>query len=208
MLNRWLAPLLLLLSTVTMAQAPRTYVEGTDYIRTGKPMPVSTGERIEVLEFFAYTCVHCAEMEPHLQRWKAEHKGTGQLVYMPALFGPDEVASRAHFAAAALGKLDVTHKATFDARFIERQNFTTLEQFADFYASKGVDRAKFLATAKSFGVNAKIAQARKAAKEYAIDSTPTLIVDGKFILKPKTFAEAPALIDHVVALAAAERVQP
>ena len=33
------------------------------------PVPVETGKKIEVIEFFSYSCPHCGEFEPSLQDW-------------------------------------------------------------------------------------------------------------------------------------------
>ena len=201
---------LLFVSSVAQAQvmapAPRQFTEGVDFVRLAKTMPVSTGEQIEVIEFFSYACIHCAEIDPHLARWKASKPDNIKIVYQPAAFNPEwELAARAFLAAETMGMLDKTHKATFDARFIERKPLTTIEQYADLYASKGVDREKFLATAKSFGVNSKLARSKKLAIEFDVSVTPTLIVDGKYKLNAKSFGEVPDLINFVAAKAAAER---
>lgn len=203
---------LLFVASISQAQAqvpaPAQFTEGVDYNRLAKTMPVSTGEQIEVIEFFSYACIHCAEIEPHLIRWKASKPDNVKLVYQPAAFSPEyEVAARAFFAAEVMGTLEQTHKATFDARFIERKPMSTIEAYADLYASKGVDRAKFLATAKSFAVNNKLARSKKLAVEFDVSVTPTLIVDGKYKLNVKGFGNVPELINFVAAKAAAERGQ-
>jgi thiol:disulfide interchange protein DsbA len=203
-------PALLFVASATQAQVPRVFAEGTDFVRMGKTMPVSTGEQIEVIEFFSYACIHCAEIDPHLARWKATSKPENvKLVYMPAVFSAEwEIAARAFFASELMGTLEQTHKATFDTRFIERKPLANIEAYADLYASKGVDRAKFLATAKSFGVNTKIARSKKLALEFDVSVTPTVVIDGKYKLIVKGFGEVPELINFVAAKAAAERGSP
>src|SRR6187455_872762 len=46
--------------------------EGREYVRLKQPVPVETGKKIEVIEFFSYGCPHCAELEPHLDAWLAK----------------------------------------------------------------------------------------------------------------------------------------
>lgn len=197
---------LFVFAAAAQAQAPQQFTEGSDYARLAKVMPVSTGKQIEVIEFFSYSCIHCAELDPHLQRWKTSKPDNIKLVYLPVSFGPEhDIAARAFLAAETMGVLDKTHKATFDSRFVDRKNLRTIEEYADLYASKGVDREKFLATARSFAVNTKLNRAKKLAVEYHIDSTPTLIVDGRFKLLPKGFGSVPELINFVAEKAAAER---
>ena len=40
--------------------------EGKNYFRFKAPLPVETGRKIEVIEFFSYGCPHCADLEPIL----------------------------------------------------------------------------------------------------------------------------------------------
>ena len=39
------------------------------YQAINPPLPSDTPGKIEVLEFFAYTCPHCAAMEPLVEDW-------------------------------------------------------------------------------------------------------------------------------------------
>lgn len=206
MFHRLLAVLLVVFASWTHAQTPPQFVEGADFQRVERAFQVTTGDKIEVLEAFSYSCIHCAEAAPHVDRWKSTAAANAQLVLMPIAWNPDwELAARAYYASELLKSLDKTHRATFDARFQQRRTLATAEDYATFYAELGVDRAKFLSAFKSFGLNTKIARVNKLAGEYGISSTPTFIVDGKYRLNPKSFAELPALIDFVVAKAAAER---
>ena len=42
---------------------------GQQYARIKNPVPVQTGKKIEVIEFFSYGCPHCADLEPVMQGW-------------------------------------------------------------------------------------------------------------------------------------------
>ena len=42
--------------------------EGKEYARLKNPLPVETGKKIEVIEFFSYGCPHCADLEPSCRR--------------------------------------------------------------------------------------------------------------------------------------------
>jgi thiol:disulfide interchange protein DsbA len=57
----------------------------------------------------------------------------------------------------------------------------TIEDAARFYQKQaGVPAAKFLETAKSFGVDTQVRHDEDLMKAYGIDRTPTLIVNGKY----------------------------
>ena len=40
---------------------------GVDLVKLDPPQPVENDGKIEVLEFFAYGCIHCAHLEPKLR---------------------------------------------------------------------------------------------------------------------------------------------
>jgi len=52
--------------TLTPALAQRVGPkEGVDFMRLAQPAPVqSPASQVEVLEFFAYSCIHCFNFEP------------------------------------------------------------------------------------------------------------------------------------------------
>ncbi len=60
------------LPVTAMAQAPalKKPVEGTDYLSLDKRQPTEVGAgKIEVIEFFWYSCPHCNAFEPQFAAW-------------------------------------------------------------------------------------------------------------------------------------------
>ena len=95
---------------------------------------------------------------------------------------------------------------------VKRAQLSSAEKIADFYARYGVGRAKFLATMTSFGVNTKVNRGNAIMRDVGVDSTPAIVVDGKFLLNIDrssipSFAQIGPLINFVVDLAAKERVK-
>ncbi len=162
------------------AKAPR---EGVDYVELAEPQPTySTGTGYEVAEVFAYTCIHCANLQPTIDQWKPTLPGDVRFVYVPAAFGgPGDNFARGYFAAEAMGILDKTHNETFHAFFVDRKFKTaSAEEIADHYASLGADRDTFLSTMQSFAVTAKLNRARQFSMRTGVQATPTLIIAGKY----------------------------
>lgn len=161
------------------ADAPR---EGIDYTVLATPQPTYGQGGIEVAEVFAYTCIHCANLQPTINTWKPTLASDVRFVYVPGAFGGvSDNFARGYFAAEALGLLDKTHDAAFKAVLIERSIQTgSVEEIADFYASHGADREAFLSTMQSFAVDAKINRARQFALRTNVNATPTLIINGKY----------------------------
>ena len=62
--------------------------EGKDYRLLAKPQPVETGKKIEVIEFFSFSCPHCKDIEPILSAWVKKLPADVQLRRIPAQFSP------------------------------------------------------------------------------------------------------------------------
>ena len=134
---------------------------------------------------FGYTCPHCAQFEPELQAWKKRQAADVALVQVPAAFGGYwNPYARAFYAAEALGVLEQSHEAMFNALHLQRSlpvnaNLTAAD-IAPFYAQYGVDAKRFADAYNSFGVDAKINRARQFATRTRIEGTPSVVVNGKY----------------------------
>lgn len=172
---------LLAASTLYAADNSKQWGPGHGYTPIEPPVATSTGDKIEVLEVFSYACPHCAHFQSFADKLKVGLPANAQFVLMPADFHPVWVMfARGFYTAKALGLLDSTHQALFDALYRDHQPITSLDQLADFYAAHGADKATFLSTAESFVIEGDLAQIRGKEQAYGVDSTPTLIVNGKY----------------------------
>jgi protein dithiol oxidoreductase (disulfide-forming) len=155
---------------------------GEHYAVLDKPVPTASG-KVDVVEVFSYACPHCAHFQPYVDELKTKLPKDVPVSYMPVVFNPSwEPYARAFYAARALGVLDKTHQALFDALHRDHKPLRTLEDMAGFFAAYGIDPANFTSTAKSFVVEGNLTQDRERAMAYGIQSTPTLIVNGKYRL--------------------------
>ncbi|HSX58588.1 MAG TPA: thiol:disulfide interchange protein DsbA/DsbL [Tahibacter sp.] len=165
------------------AAAPKTdWKEGQHYIVLAKPTPPASG-KVEVTEVFSYACPHCAHFQPFADQLKAKLPAGVTFNYMPVVFNPSwEPLARAFYAAQSLGVLDKTHQALFDALHRDHKPLRSIEDLAGFYAGFGVDPKNFVSTAQSFVVEGNLSQGRERAMAYQIESTPTLVINGKYRL--------------------------
>lgn len=204
-----LIPLFLLAAIALpgMAQAqPAAPVEGQDYTLIDPPVAPLSGDRIEVVEVFGYSCVHCAHFAPLISEWKKKQPADVRVEYVPAVFGGIwEIYARVYYAADALGVLDLTHDELFQALHVERRPIGKIEDIADFYAEHGVDKENFLATLNSFPVSAQIETARKRAMGWGVDATPTMIVAGKYKVQAPRQGGFERMLEIIDALVAKER---
>ena len=202
-----LITLLALLPAVALAAAPPAPepMEGRDYevIADGKPFAPLAG-KVEVVEVFGYTCVHCAHFEPTLAAWKKKLPRDVRFTPVPAAFGGYWIPyARAFYAAQQLGVQEHTHQAVFDALHrigsLPIQN-ASADEIAGFYASQGVDRARFTAALRGPEVDARVAQAREWVQAAGVDGTPALIVNGKYrVIGGRDYDERLRIVDRLIA---------
>ena len=202
-----LITLLALVPAVALAAppAPAPLVEGQDYvvIEGGTPYAPLNG-KVEVVEVFGYTCIHCAHFEPTLAAWKKTLRKDVRLTPVPAAFGGYWIPyARAFFAARQLGVQERTHQAVFDALHksgaLPIQNVSA-DEIAAFYATQGVDRAKFSAALRGEQVDQQLEHARTWAMAADIDGTPTMIVNGKYrVIGGRTYSDMLKIVDRLIA---------
>jgi thiol:disulfide interchange protein DsbA len=171
---------------------------GKHYFLIDPPQPTASGDKIEVTEVFSYGCPACNTAYPQIDALRKQLPANATLNFVPASFNPAEdwpMFQRAYLAAKALGIADKTHDAMFDAVWKSgelaifdkttnrlKQPLPTIEDAARFYAKFGVTAEQFLATANSFTINTRMKQADAYIKATGVESTPTLIVNGKYRL--------------------------
>lgn len=181
----FLAALLALLLPVAALAQPMAagFREGVDYQTLPQPVgPFVKGKQLEIAEVFSYACVHCAHFQPLVNKYKKTMAKDVRWEYVPAAFGgPFDLMGRAFFAAKLMGVQEKTHDAVF-AGIFEQQKIKqgTPDEVADLYAGLGVDRAKFMAALRSPEVDARFKAARDFGVRTGVQSTPTLIVAGKY----------------------------
>lgn len=200
--------MLLLLSALPLAAcaAPSTapLVEGKDYELIANPAPFAPlAGKIEVVEVFGYTCGHCAHFEKNLQPWVAKLPADVRFTPVPAAFGGtwDSFAS-AYYAADQLGVAKRSHGAMFEAlhekQSLPMQNISP-QELATFYASYGVTPDSYIAALRSDKVSQQVKAAREFAVRTGVHGTPSVIVNGKYLVKGNSFEDILRISDALIA---------
>jgi len=181
------------------AAAP-TWEAGKAYQVIDPPQPTTTGNKIEVLEVFSYACPHCGHFQPYAETLKASLPKNAEFTLMPADFQPRWIAfARAFYVAKGLNLIDKTHQEMFDAIYRDNIPMNSLDDIAGFYAQHGANKESFLSTAQSFVIDGDIAKIHEREVGYGIESTPTLIINGKYRVTAN--AEAKIGFDEMVQIA-------
>ena len=177
--------LLLLLIAVPLLAQSDTYEEGRNYQRIVPSQPTDANGKIEVVELFWYGCPHCYRFQPYITRW-AKNK-PADVVYrrMPAILGEHwALLARAFYTAEALGITDRIHQPLFDAIHAEKRRMDSEDAIMAFFAEHGVSNDAFRKTFNSFAINAKVNRAREMSRRYQAQATPSVVINGKYILNP------------------------
>ncbi len=159
---------------------------GTDYQPIDPPQALtSVPGKVEIAEVFSYTCIHCARLQALLPAWEATLPPQVNFVQAPMSHGAFEPIARGFYAAQAMGVLAQTQDAMFKA-LAEQQRIGAgkLDDIVKLYAEQGIDADALRAAANSFAVNTQIARSQKTLVRWGVESTPTLVVAGKYRVPP------------------------
>jgi protein dithiol oxidoreductase (disulfide-forming) len=190
------------LSTPARAQAaaPRA---GTDFLVLDKPAPVEApAGKIEVVEFFWYSCPHCNRFEPALEEWIKKAPKDVTVRRVPVSFRADfEPQQRLYYVLEAMNKVEELHKKVFYAIHAEKQMLNTPELVAAWAEKQGLNKAKFSEMYNSFSIATKARKATQLQDAYKVDGVPALGVAGRFYTSgelAKTMDRALLVTDYLV----------
>ena len=202
--------MLLLLALLPLFAHAAEPVAGTDYVEIpgGKPYAPLDG-KVEVVEVFGYTCIHCAHFQPVVDAWLKKQPSSVRFTPLPAAFGGYWMPyARAYYAAAKLRVLGKTHDAMFKALHetgsLPIQNASD-EEIATFYKGYGADPKAFIAAMNSPATGLLLDRSRDFAMAAGIEGTPTIVVNGKYRVTGRSFDDALRITDYLVARERAAR---
>jgi thiol:disulfide interchange protein DsbA len=163
-------------------------VKGRDYSVIEPAQPVSSGSKIEVLEFFWYGCPHCSRLEPHLNGWLKRMPADAEFKRVAAAFRESWLPlARAHYTLQALGLERKLHGELFAA--IHDQKTLAIKTLAgdpaplfDWIVAKGVDRKKFADAYNSPAVAARTQSTIETTGRYALLDVPAIVVSGRYLI--------------------------
>jgi protein dithiol oxidoreductase (disulfide-forming) len=165
-----------------MALAQRKPEEGKDFRTLDKKAPVEApAGKIEVVEFFWYSCPHCNAFEPKLAAWLKNIPADVAFRRVPVAFRDDFVPQqRLFYTLEAMGKVDELHAKVFQDIHVNHQPTNREDAILAFAQKNGLDRAKFQELYNSFSVSTKARRAKQLQDQYQVDGVPALGVAGRF----------------------------
>ncbi len=202
------AALMVVLPAVSQAQQDPT--AGREYEELSPPRPVSTGDRIEVLEFFYYGCPVCYEAQPHIAHWLMRAGPDVALVRVPAVFKSEGSVSfaRTFYTLSEMGQIARLDWPIYDNHHFDGKQLDEEKNITDWVAANGVDRDKFAALWHSPEIQARLDSAKKALDLYDVKGVPSFVVDGKYLTSAAMAGgtkEMMRVVEYLVERAGAER---
>jgi len=193
-------------AAATAASTGAPLVAGTDYelIQGGQPFEPLNG-KIEVVEVFNYICPACFRFQPLLSTWLAARPADVRFTQVAAPFGPEWIPyAHAFYVAQSMGLVDKTSDAVFNAIHVSNtlpgEGKTPDDAaIAKFYGQYGADPKQFLDAMHSFAVDAKVNRGKQFMTRSGVQSTPTLVIDGKYRVLGKSYEDMLRIATQLIA---------
>ena len=168
-------------ATPALAQA-RQFKEGKDYRRLDKPVaPDAPAGKVDVIEFFWYSCPHCNSFEPHLEAWVKAASKDLSIRRVPVAFNASFVPQqKLYYTLEGMGKLDEMHTKVFRAIHVDKLKLAKDDEILAWAAKQGLDAAKFKEVYGSFTVSNQVRRASQLQDAYGVEGVPSMGVAGKY----------------------------
>ena len=168
---------------VAWAQAA-LFKSGKDFLTLDRAVATEAGAgKIEVIEFFWYSCPHCNAFEPGFAQWVKNAPKDVVVRRIPVSFRDDFAPQqRLFFTIEAMNLMETLHPKVFAAIHVEKLMLNTDVSVLAWAEKQGVDKAKFNDIYKSFGVATKLKRAVQLQNEYKVEGVPSLGVAGRYYI--------------------------
>ena len=189
-----------------LAQA-RQFKEGKDFKRLDKPVaPDAPAGKVDVIEFFWYSCPHCNAFEPTLDAWVKAAPKDLSIRRVPVAFNASFVPQQKLFyTLEGMGKLDALHAKVFRAIHVEKAKLAKDDEILAWVTQQGVDVAKFKEVYGSFSVANQVRRASQLQDSYGVEGVPSMGVAGKYYTDGTMAGSMQTVLQVVEYLAATAR---
>ncbi len=164
------------------AQAQRAFTAGKDFIKLDKPVATDApAGKVEVIEFFWYSCPHCNAFEPAFEAWVKKAPANLVVRRIPVAFNASFVPQqKLYFALEAMNLLPKLHTTVFRAVHVERKPLNKDDAIFEWIGQQGVDVAKFKEAYNSFNTANMLRKATQLQDSYRVEGVPSMGVGGKY----------------------------
>ena len=191
---------LIVLPLLFTALISADYRQGVDYRLVDNPLPVKKDGVVEVTEVFWYECAACYNFYPVINGWSQRQDSSVKFSKMHVTW--QEIArnqAALFYTIEALGLGSDVQSAVFLQIHKERKAIRSPKQIVNFLSKFGVEKNKAKQYLDTFTIKQRLERANKTIKQLQVQSTPTVIVDGRYIISPKrSFEEFFKVVEYVI----------
>lgn len=171
------------------AQLPEgPWKAGTHYrpIVPAQPTNAGPGE-VEVIEFMWLNCGACAALNPRIESWKARQPAWVKFRQEHVMWGPSHrLLGKLIYTLDALKKNELVGAAFNQIHnqgkpLVANTEAQTTDLQVAFAKANGINEADFRREYNGFAVATRLRAAEELTRRYRIESTPTFIVNGKYV---------------------------
>lgn len=156
--------------------------DGGEYLTLDRRVNVEAPQdKVEVIEFFWYSCPHCNAFEPRLEAWIKRLPADVVIRRVPVAFRDDFVPQqRLFYTLEAMGKLDELHAKVFHTIHAKREPINKEDQILEWAGKQGLDKAKFKELYNSFSVSSKARRATQLQDAFKVQGVPAIGIAGRY----------------------------
>ncbi|MEO5672005.1 MAG: thiol:disulfide interchange protein DsbA/DsbL [Ramlibacter sp.] len=156
--------------------------DGAQYLTLKERVTVEAPPgKIEVVEFFWYSCPHCNAFEPRLEAWIKKLPPDVVMRRVPVAFRDDFVPQqRLFYSLEAMGKLDELHNKVFREIHDGHSPINREDLIVAWAEKQGLDKVKFREHYNSFTVSTKARRAIQLQDAFKVTGVPSIGVAGRF----------------------------
>lgn len=180
------------------------FKERRDYFRLPVPVETRNAEKIEVVEVFSYGCIHCFELEPLLNAWLETQGDDVDFHRVPMATPSLRTLARAFYTAQQMEVLPDVHIPMFENIHdygIDMSRPQLIRRM--FVKQAGVDEEEFARVFDSFAIDTRVRQADAQTRLYRIHGTPSIIVDGRYLVDTVSAGSSEGMllvVGHLIAM--------
>jgi len=136
--------------------------------------------KVQVIEFFAYSCNHCFAFESIFNAWAAKAPADAYIQRVPVSFRSIvEPHARIYYTLEALDRLDL-HDTVFEEVQVKKNYLIEPKPIRAFFAAHGINADEAMKVYESFGVQSKVQRANQLVEAYGIEGTPAIGIGGQY----------------------------
>ena len=191
--------LVLLFGALSTPLVAQQYSEGEHYLAVPIPQEAEPSDKIEVIEFFSYGCIHCYRFETRLQQWLKNLPDDVEFRREHVIFQQSWVPlARAFYIAEKRGVLEEVHDDLFDAIHKHRVNMADEGNLRALFSNKAdVEFDEFKGDYESFEIHNRLRASLTKMRAAQIDGVPTMLIDRRFVVTTDTARGAHRIISVV-----------